>query len=264
MLAAGTDQLMSGQAIPQAQPGKQPAVSDPGVTEAAQKLVAQNGLTKEELFAIRAYTGSNYLHINPATANAPGWMKSNNKNAFSRAELDATPNEGGAKAYKELPATDPYKSQQKKLQSLAEEGSLHGAVALSGLQKLPAKRGDVFRGARLSEAELKRFYPSGQTVTFHNLTSTARQQSAAQVFANAGGETAPRADQTISVMATLKVTNARDLQELSVYGAHEAEWILLPGATFHVGAIEDLPTGLPGLQGPPATRWVKITLTQTK
>jgi len=50
----------------------------------------------------------------------------------------------------------------------------------------------------------------------------------AENFAKGGG--GARAEQTISVMAIRKVTNARDVRNLSIFGASQEEWLLLPGS----------------------------------
>jgi len=233
-----------------------------GVSDESRELIKKYGLTEEEVLAIRAFTASNYLHINPATSNSPERMLDQNKESFTDAERTAKAPAGGAKAYAALADDDPYKSQQKKLKTLFEEGALHGAITLAGLQKLPVKKGLAYRGARMNDKELTELYSPGKAVLFKSFTSTAITQHPAKTYAAGGGDYAPRADQTISVLATLKLTNARDIQDLSVYGAIESEWVLLPGATFKVEKIEDLPSGVKGR--PPATRWVSVTLTQTK
>ena len=70
----------------------------------------------------------------------------------------------------------------------------------------------------------------------------------------------------MSVMCVLEVTSAKDIKDLSLY-ANEAEWILMPGATFTVGTPikESLDKyGDPPPGAPPATECYTVHLKQTE
>ena len=56
------------------------------------------------------------------------------------------------------------------------------------------------------------------------------------------------------------MTNGRDLRQLSVFGYSEAEWLLMPGATFAIEKVEDNPQHDAG--APAATAWKKVKLKQ--
>ena len=80
-----------------------------------------------------------------------------------------------------------------------------------------------------------------------------------QVF-HGGGDFAPPDDATTSVFVEAQITDGRDLTELSVYGAAEAEWLLPPGTKLIVESIQDDNKRGPGR--PPAKEWKKVILKQ--
>ena len=83
-----------------------------GADSASLAAARKYGLNEAEILALRTYTAEDYTYINPATANAPGWLLSQN------------------------PAvTDP--------KNLAAEGSLHAGVMMEALSKLPVKKARV-------------------------------------------------------------------------------------------------------------------------
>jgi hypothetical protein len=191
-------------------------------------LVRKYGLTQAEILAVRTYTASDYKYINPATANSESWMKAQNK-----VKDDAH------------------------MKNLKEEGSLHAAMAISGLKKLPPMKGLCYRGARMNEKQLGAEYTKGKVIKRATLTSVATQKHSAAVFADAGGETKPQPDQTIRVMVEIQVTDGREAAALSIYGRGENEWLLLPGSSIKVDDIIDEPSGPLGAE-PKATRWVTV------
>ena len=229
-----------------------------GATDATLELVKTYGLTEAEILAIKVYTNADYLYINPATANVRGWLEGQNLTEDERNPKPADPTDPIAVEA----AAAAAEAKKNKVKSLVEEGTLHAGVAMMGLQKLPAMSGPTYRGARMTEAEFQKKYEGQTSITFDAFTSSATQRHAAQDFANGGGDQAPRADQTTSVMATFVVNNARDIRDLSIYGAGEEEWLLLPGATFAIGKITPMTTGPAGT--PPAKKWYEVMLTQTK
>jgi hypothetical protein len=145
------------------------------------------------------------------------------------------------------------------LKRLFEEGSLHGAVAIAALRKLPPMAGTCYRGERMTEAAFAEMYGDARNRKLPkkarpNLTSVATERQAAQKFAN-GTEETPR-DATVSVVTEVTVKLARDIGDLSIFGRREKEWLLLPGTTLDTDSVEELPKGAYG--NPTATRWVLV------
>ena len=237
---------------------KEPSQTYQGADATTIALVSEYGLTEAEVQAVRAYTAKDYLYINPATANAKGWMEGQNLSDAEKNPAAADENDALAVAAN-IAATQ---ARENKVKQLFEEGSLHAGVAMMGLDKLPKKVGPTYRGARMTQAEFDSRYKPGTPVVFGAFTSSAVQRTPAQDFANGGGDYKPRDDQTLCVMCILNTTNARDIRNLSIFGAGEEEWLLLPGATFGIDRIEEKPSGPPG--APKATKWIEVHMTQSK
>jgi hypothetical protein len=210
-----------------------------GATQATLALARQYGLTEAEMLAIRTYTASNYTYLNPAVAASPGWLESQHPEA---------------------------KGDAAERKALTEEGTLHAGVAMSGLAKLEVKKGLTYRGARMTPEEFDKTYGTQSSYRFAAFASTACKIAPATAYANGqGGDTSPRPDQTVSVLCEMDVINGRDIRDLSVYGAREEEWLMLPGATFSIDRIEDVTDPKKQKRGyPPATAWKIVHMTQTK
>lgn len=206
------------------------ATNAPGANQESVDLAKEYGLTEAEILAVKTYSASDYKYINPATANADGWMKG----MFSKAS-------------------------DGELKSRKLEGAMQAGMLMSAFGKMPAMKGTVYRGTRLSPTEFDDQYVKQSSIKFNAFSSSALQPKVARGFANGGGQ--PRPDQTVSVFLEVEVTNARDLRQLSIFGYTEAEWLLLPGATFSISKVEDDPQHDAG--APAATLWKKVTLTQT-
>jgi hypothetical protein len=146
------------------------------------------------------------------------------------------------------------------LKRLFEDGSLHGALAISAMRKLPPLAGTCFRGTRLTEEMFARTYgdaiapkpPPAQTV--RRLTSVATQEGPARLFAN--GQDCDSEKKTVSVFTYLTLKTGRDIGDLSILGRLENEWLLLPGTVLVTDSVELLPNGNSG--APPATKWVVV------
>ena len=98
----------------------------------------------------------------------------------------------------------------------------------------------------------------------HLLAMPKLSEDAAAVFAR--GSSSTGAAKTVSVICVLEVTSAKDIKDLSLY-ANEAEWLLMPGATFTVGTPIKEPLdkyGDPPPGAPPATECYTVHLKQTK
>jgi len=222
-------------------------------------VITRYGLTHAEIVAIRAYTAANYEYINTATENnrrggghdrQPGeeksldWMKAQNKKQDSNgAAIDLDPAE---------------------LEAHFAEGSLHAGVLMMALNKLEDKKGQLFRGERLTPKEFQENYVSKKVYKINTFKSNSQEEDAAAVFAR--GNSSTGATKTVSVMCVLDVTTAKDIKDLSLY-AREAEWLLMPGATFTVGTPIKEPLdkyGDPPPGAPPATECYTVHLKQTK
>ena len=146
------------------------------------------------------------------------------------------------------------------LKRLFEEGSLHGALAISTVRKLPPVAGLCFRGTRLTEEMFAQTYgdanarklPPPQTV--RRLTSVATEAEEARKFAD--GKDCDNEKKTVCVFTYLTVKTGRDIGDLSILGRLEKEWLLLPGTVLVTDSVEELPNGNFG--APKATKWVVV------
>ncbi len=201
----------------------------------ATDAAAGRGLTEAEILAVMVYTSDDYAYINAATANDKKLIE---QREFSGQSEDYLASDEGRKVMKRF----------------FEEGSLHSAMAIAALEKLPVQTGTCFRGSRMTPAAFEQQYgdPLNKklaSTTLSNLTSCSRVKDNADVFANRGSRQA-----TVSVMTEIEVTHGRDISALSIHG-YEEEWLLLPGTVLQTISWEDTKWG----DGEPAaTRWVYV------
>jgi hypothetical protein len=232
--------------------GQTAANGKDGFNQATLDLIKQYGLTEAEVLAVKVYTADDYKYINPATNPSTPW---------NDAKLRRRAGQNKPEGYVDT------KKGQKKLRQLKEEGSLHGALGISAVKKLPPKAGLVYRGMRLTEAEFQQQFGNGlpPDETLLQLTSFATEEANSLRFANGEGNTS-NPDKTVSVMMDVTVETGRDVGDLSVFGHDEKEWLLLPGAvlvTTEIKVAETLEDSVNGSVGnPPATKWVRITQNQ--
>lgn len=211
-----------------------------GASEGALKLAQKYGLTEAEMAAVKLYTASDYLYINPATANSQGWMA-------------AQENDVATNAVTKVPRSR---------KELMEMGSMHAGAMMQALSKFDRVAMTTYRGSRESPASFKAKYQDTNVMKFSAFGSSASKEFPAEKFARGEGENSPLEHQTVSVFCILEVTNGRQLGELSIYGAGENEVLLLPGAEFTITSVEQQDGGAAGR--PPATAWYTVHLTQTK
>jgi hypothetical protein len=145
------------------------------------------------------------------------------------------------------------------MKELFEEGSLHGAMALSAMAKLPVKKGTAYRGERATTERLAKMTKIGEVQSNTFLTSVSLSADKAAQYANGSSKTAP--NETVSVRWEIRVSDGRDIQSFSIYGKGEGEWLLFPGAKIVADRVVEEQTGPAGT--PPATRWVRIWAHQT-
>ena len=212
-----------------------------GTTSEAVDMAKRYGLSEAELAAIKIYTASDYLYINPATANSPGWMSA------QQGKIDE-------KAAQQMPRSQ---------KELMEMGALHAGAMMQAFSKLPRRITTTYRGSRESAASFKSKYQDKKSMTFSAFGSSASTPEPAEVFAQGMGEAPPQADQSIHVMCILNVTHGRQVEGLSIYGAGEREVLLMPGAEFTIDRVEQHQNGPPGAV-PNATAWYTVHMSQTK
>jgi hypothetical protein len=212
-----------------------------GTTAGAVDMAKRYGLSEAEIAAIKIYTASDYLYINPATANSPGWMS-------------AQQGKIGEKAAQQMPRS------QKELMQM---GALHAGAMMQAFSKLPRLVTTTYRGSRESQASFKSKYQDKKSMSFSAFASSASTRDPAEVFAQGGGEAPPQPDQTIHVMCILNVTHGRQVEGLSIYGAGEREVLLMPGAEFTIDWVESHKNGPPGA-APNATAWYTVYMSQVK
>ena len=117
-----------------------------GFNQATLNLIQKYDLTEAEILAVKIYSADDYHYINPATANSETYMENMN---FKGKRWDALRREGSPKDYLESDEG------RRHLKELFEEGSVHGALAISALQKLPPMVGMCYRGDRMTPGRFR-------------------------------------------------------------------------------------------------------------
>jgi hypothetical protein len=189
--------------------------------DARNAAIREAGLTEAEIAAIKTFTANDYLYLNPAVANDTKWL-GNQMKELGLAMGIARP---GRKV---------------DVKKMMAEGSTHAGVMMQGLAKLPAVKGKVYRGARMTSQEFQETYGSKTSITYGSFVSSSTDPVPARFYASGGGSKPPRPDQTVSVYAVFECTDARDIRFISE-AQNENEWLLLPGATFAIDKISDDP-----------------------
>lgn len=180
----------------------------------AKAFIAENGLTDAEVAAIRIFTAQDYTYMNPVTHNDP--------DSFDYKQLE---NRAGDK-----------------MQDAREEGSLHSAMAIQGLEKIKPYEGPVYRGERHSEAVFKLLFRKGEVVPRNSLTSTTKKLSVAENFAHGvSAEDLIDASKNVAVIITITNTKggSRDISKLTAYES-EGEVVVLPGRKFVTKSIVEV------------------------
>jgi hypothetical protein len=239
------------------------AILDPVKVKAFAK---KYGLAEAEVIAIRTYTAADYKYINPAVANQKDHPERQKLGADGKpiAWMDAQHRPDPSKAKdpvekKQLEkALEEYEATRKK--SLMEEGALHAGMVMEAFKKLPKKSGTLYRGARMNLQRFNSEYSVGKQIPVEAFISQSVSKDVARGFADGGGNVKLAADATISVFVEVDVHDARDISEMSIYGADEAEWLLPPGGKLVVDTIGDDSVRNRGV--PAATAWKKVRMRQ--
>jgi hypothetical protein len=103
-------------------------------------------------------------------------------------------------------------------------------------------------------------YTVGKQMPIEAFMSQSVNKDVARGFADGQGNVKLADDATISVFVECDVLDARDISEMSIYGANEAEWLLPPGGKLVVDSIDDDSVRNAGV--PKATAWKKVRMRQ--
>lgn len=232
-----------------------------GIGAKAEKVAADSKLNPAEVAAVRIFTLGDYKYINPGVEQNRGWMFGQNANEILGTDPDAKPDPGDPKVTDTMWAPL-NKDADQRMKAFMEEGQLHAGVLAKAADKLPVWRGVCFRGARFAPDQVSSSFGVGKKLTYKTFTSTSQSKQAADKFASGkGGDTAPAADRTASVLVILTIRNGRDIQQISAAAKGEREILVLPGAEFTITSINEHKAGVEGT--PPATHWYTITAMQS-
>jgi hypothetical protein len=197
------------------------STGDKKLIEQYESLKAR-GLTYSEISALFAYTGDQYIFMNPAMAGNKGWLKAN----MSKAEYNK-------------------QSDSKSVKKAIKTNQHIGGYVLSALQKLPPWPGGqtVYRGETVPEKEGKAMTgpPKPTVKTFPHFVSTSLQIKTPQDQI-ATWVTGDRPYKIIYHIVRAS-DKGRDILELSKYADREAEILFMPNTTFKVlGTRVDKPS----------------------
>jgi hypothetical protein len=209
------------------------------------------GLSAGEIAAINTFSNEDYNYINPATANATGWMKAANKDKQHPLieKEDRTPEEEAAmkQALADGGISMAQRAKQRDEEAAARrlEGAMHAGMAMQGLMKLPVwPRGKVYRGEVLNEKDFEAKFVKDKkgdykirntTITRNTISSSSRSEAEARKFwvTAAGKVKAPR----VNIIYEWDIFNGRDIEMLS-NSPWEQEVATLPGTELKVTSTE--------------------------
>ena len=207
--------------------------------QARQTLAKDKGITAAELTGIMAFTDNagDFEYMNPAASNSPGRMQANKE---KQQKINAAqPTRGWGQVDDQV---------------LREEGSLHTAMAVSGISKLDLYKAMTFRGQTYSANGFKASIAKGKSFTIGSLASTTKEMDVATSFAgkNLTGVTAAakvdpvkKADEVLDVAVIFAYRpghGGRDIEALSAQDG-EAEVAMLPGTTFKIASVTQVGGG---------------------
>lgn len=199
-----------------------------------------NGLSQAEYSAIATFTGQDFKYMNPATANSSTWMKASRESAASDME-------------KGMFAHDDS--------TLFEEGSLHTAMAMDGLTRLPEYTQTVYRGQPMDDRQLAALRRS-RSWSCASLSSATKSRAIAETFAIRQAQ-----DKTHRIVFSIEDSGGRDVEPYSQIKS-EKEVLLLAGSKFAVTTIEriDAPADYATWKASDGTvpRWWLVKLKATR
>ena len=173
---------------------------------AAHKIAQETGLSVAHLAAIRVFgaVAGDFEYMNPVMAGNDDWLHSADTSTFQSLRT-----ERAAKA----------------------EGSLHAAVALEGMMKLPTQESELWRGENRIPAWIPK---KGETITLGTIQSWSPDRKIAASFLS-------RHPKKREVMFHLpRCTQGRKVSELKGEGmSKESELTLLAGYRYKIVSVVD-------------------------
>jgi hypothetical protein len=181
-----------------------------GYDQEAVDFIKKYGLTEAEVLALKLYSAEEFEIINPVMSN--------------RLELTGTlvTNYRFAQRKRGIVYTD--EELRERIRLIVRNHQVH---INAGLNKLPHKRGWVYRGTRFTPQVFKAIM-SQDDYTYTALTSVSTDIATGKDFA---GRPPDDANKTVSVLFIMYVKSARDFSPISEHRS-ESEWIVMPGTTF--------------------------------
>jgi hypothetical protein len=206
--------------------------SDPEIRlEQRRQLAQDRNVTNAEQAAFGVFTqeAGDFEYINPAASGHTGERDAETDRlaAAKQAKLELATKNKREPGYGALPN-----------QTLREEGALHMAMVVSGLQKLEPYQGVSYRGESLTEDVFKARAKVGKPFNFPSVTSSSKKTSIALSFADKNNG----ADKDIAVLWVF--TNAgKDIEPFSVMETSEGEVLIEPSEKFVVDRVVDFDAG---------------------
>jgi hypothetical protein len=172
------------------------------------------GITDAEVSAISIFSAGDFNYINPATANSDSWLASQKAKSKDIKDVDD--------------------------KTLKQEGSLHTAVAMQGLAKMEAFKGETYRGARFTPDEFSDKFSIGKTSSFTSLASSSSDKDIALNFAHGlSSGPVPDATKSVAVLTILTDSGGVDISNIALIRS-EREVLILPGSVFEVVSVEEV------------------------
>jgi hypothetical protein len=230
-----------------------------GAGKAALAFASKYKLTAAEIAAIRTYSFPDYAYIVPAAANSPKYVKQGLENSLD-------------------PSLKRLAGSPRDLNTAMKEGALHTGMLMQALAKIEPYTKTGYRGERLTASEFYKRYvlgaeisgadtesgESARGVAYNRFGSASKRRSVAEGYSQGAGSGDQKigADQTVSVLLELELTNAREIEKLSGSPKGEYEVLILPGAKFVITGIQKVPEKDRVAGSPPATHWAIVRLKQ--
>lgn len=214
-----------------------------GKTEKRAGVATEFALSEAEVAAIITFTAQDYRYMNPAAANSKSWMASQHA-GLEKHDDDDGAGEDKLGFFKMQESFYGRRNAKESMKNKMEEGSLHTAMAVQGMLKLPVWSGKLYRGEMIYADKFEQRFPKDSHGGRRSAEATSNRTSIASATAKlsvAEDFVSKTADPTEKryVVWEIDVNNGRDIQQLSVLPL-EAEIATLPGAQF---AITDVVEG---------------------
>lgn len=182
------------------------------------------GLTDAEVAGITIFSAGDFKYINPATANSQSWLGAQKADMKGKERFADMTEERGNK-------------------TIMEEGGLHTAMAMQGLNKMERFKGETYRGARLTPEQFKEKFQSGKKTNFTTLTSSTFDKEIALDFVfGSGSGTKPRAEQSVAILSIFTDSGGVDISKIAMIKG-ESEVLILPGSWFAVTSLVEIDPG---------------------